>query len=92
MVTEVDGEDGVTSQTPFSAEITIFNLGKKLGAWQCTIKISIAYKLCLFQCLVAYIQLTADHNPRKKEGLQFEGQHNIQSLQMDCIRRIHVAN
>lgn len=55
MVTEVDGEDGVTSQTPCSAEITIFNLGKKLGAWQCTIKISIAYKLCLFQCLVAYI-------------------------------------
>lgn len=47
MVTEVDGEDGVTSQTPFSAVITIFNLGKKLGAWQCTIKISIAYKTVL---------------------------------------------
>ena len=47
MVTEVDGEDGVTSQTPFSAEITIFNLEKKLGAWQCTIKIGITYKTVL---------------------------------------------
>lgn len=47
MVTEVDGEDGVAAQSPFSAVITIFNLGKKLGAWQCTIKISIAYKTVL---------------------------------------------